>query len=228
MRAQARKALGKTEEAINDLKRILDIEPRNSVALKDLSAWTGEVDLHAGSINSLYKLIDVSKATNAPDLCRIKISEVGFEEVPTESQKKSTLSTPCGDGSASKTSTSSMPKEPPTNWFQLERDLRELIPPGGSLTPQAVDYLCSLKPQNYGTVIGGSLTSSCLGRLITAMGASSSLSLSQKAERLKALANLPRFNVAWMLAEDSDRQAVDRLLQEIPAELSESLKLLFV
>ncbi|KAM3179082.1 hypothetical protein ACTXT7_001302 [Hymenolepis weldensis] len=138
------------------------------------------------------------------------------------------MSTPSGDGSASKTPTSSVPKEPPTNWFQLERDLRELIPPGGSLTPQAVDYLCSLKPQNYGTVIGGSLTSSCLGRLITAMSASSSLSLAQKAERLKALANLPRFNVAWMLAEDSDRQAVDRLLEEIPSELSESLKLLFV
>nr|CDS32355.1 RNA polymerase II associated protein 3 [Hymenolepis microstoma] len=227
-RAQARKALGKVEEAISDLKRILDIEPRNSAALKDLSTWTGEVDLRAGSINSLYKLIDVSEATSFSDLCRIKISEVGSEEALVKSQKKSTKSTPSVDGPTSNSPNPRLLKEPPTNWFQLERDLKELIPSDDSLTPQAVDYLCSLEPQNYKSVIGGSLTSSCLGRLVRAMVVSSSLSSTQKAERLKSLANLPRFSVAWMLAEDSNRQAVDKLLQEMPTELSESLKLLFV
>nr|CDS32354.1 RNA polymerase II associated protein 3 [Hymenolepis microstoma] len=220
-RAQARKALGKVEEAISDLKRILEIEPRNSAALKDLSTWTEEVDLRAGSINSLYKLIDVSEATSFSDLCRIKISEVGSEEALVKSQKKSTKST-------SNIPNPRLLKEPPTNWFQLERDLRELIPYGDSLTPQAVDYLCSLEPQNYKSVIGGSLTSSCLGRLVRAMVVSSSLSSTQKAERLKSLTNLPRFSVAWMLAEDSDRQAVDKLLQEMPTELSESLRSLFL
>ncbi|VDO09420.1 unnamed protein product [Rodentolepis nana] len=227
-RAQARKALGKVEEAISDLKRILDIEPRNSAALKDLSAWTGEVDLCAGSINSLYKLIDISEATGSSDLRRIKISEVGSKEVSVKSEQKSMKSTTSVDGSTSQSPNPRLLKDPPANWFQLERDLRELIPFGDSLSPQAIDYLCSLEPQNYKSVIGGSLTSSCLGRFVRAMVASSSLSSTEKAERLKSLANLPRFSVAWMLAEDSDRQAVDRLLQEMPTGLQESLKSFFL
>ncbi|KAM7539563.1 hypothetical protein Aperf_G00000023387 [Anoplocephala perfoliata] len=233
-RAQARKALGKLEEAISDLKRILDIEPRNSAALKDLAAWTGETNLRAGSVNSLYKLIDVAKAVNSSGLRRIQISEVGGEvrqkirkQIET-SKSSSSANAASGDGSAQMNTPLAMPKkEPPVNWFQLERDLRELTQSGDSLTPQAVDYLCSIEPKDYETVIGGSLTSSCLGNLITAMNMSSNLSSAQKAERMTALAELPRFNVAWMLAEDSDRETVHKLLQEVPSEYMESLKTLF-
>ncbi|VDM19054.1 unnamed protein product [Hydatigera taeniaeformis] len=242
-RAHARKALGKLDEAVSDLKRILDIEPRNSIALKDLGAWTGDSNLRAGSINSIFKIVDVSRVTSKA-LRPIQISEVGGtrsmfqangcrELQPinnltvsnVQDRSSDTALAPCVSPQLEVTPT--MPLEPPTNWFQMERELRELIPSSESLAPLAVDYLCSIEPTNYASVIGNNLNSSCLGRFLAAFSISSKLTSAQKAERMAALAKLPRFDVAWLLTDDSDRTIVGRLLQEVPPESVASLKTYF-
>ncbi|VDD75962.1 unnamed protein product [Mesocestoides corti] len=249
-RAQSRRALGKDAEAVADLKRILDIEPHNSTALKDLRIWTGDSDLRAGSVNSIFKLVDIEKAASA-DLHRVQISEVGTDHGPKPSgdadqkrpQNADFVSEPSpgvsGGGhrdipQATPSAVTPMrisptfPKCPPTNWFQMDRDLRELVPSGQTLTPIAVEYLCSIEPANYSTVIGQNLDSLCLGRLLSAISLSPTLSSVQKAERLAALAKLPRFDVAWLLAEDADREKVENLLREVSPENSDLLKRSFI
>lgn len=242
-RAHARKALGKLGEAVSDLKRVLDIEPRNSTALKDLSAWTGDSNLRAGSINSIFKLIDISGVI-PNDLRRIPISEVSgtrlmsqaddFRKVQMNANLSvSNLQVRSGDAvlipcvSPQLAVTPTIPKEPPTNWFQMERELRELIPSSQSLAPPAVDYLCSIEPLNYRNVIGNNLNPSCLSRLLAAFSMSSKLSSAQKAERMAALAKLPRFDVAWLLTDDADREIAKQLLQEVPPNNVASLQTYF-
>ncbi|KAH9285562.1 RNA polymerase II-associated protein 3 [Echinococcus granulosus] len=242
-RAHARKALGKLEEAASDLKRVLDIEPRNSTALKDLSALTGDSNLRAGFINSIFKLIDISEVTSN-DLRHIPISEAGgtwsksqagdCQKVQTNTNLSSSNSqVRSGDSvlipgvSSQLAVTPTMPTEPPTNWFQMERELRELIPSSQGLALPAVDYLCSIEPWNYANVIGNNLNPSCLGRLLAAFSMSSKLSSAQKAERMAALAKLPRFDVAWLLADNADREIAEQLLQEVPSESVASLKTYF-
>ncbi|VDK38009.1 unnamed protein product [Taenia asiatica] len=242
-RAHARKALGKLDEAVSDLKRVLDVEPRNSTALKDLSAWTGDSNLRAGSINSIFKLIDISGVT-PKDLRPIPISEAGGTRSVSQADdcrkvqmngnlSSSDLQVRSGDDilipcvSSQLAVTPTVPTEPPTNWFQMERELRELIPSSQSLAPPAVDYLCSIEPSNYVNVIGNNLNPPCLSRLLAAFSMSSKLSSSQKAERMSALAKLPRFDVAWLLTDDADREIVKQLLEEVPPDSVASLKTYF-
>ncbi|KAL5112418.1 RNA polymerase II-associated protein 3 [Taenia crassiceps] len=237
-RAHARKALGKLDEAISDLKRVLDIEARNSAALKDLSAWTGDSNLCAGSINSIFKIIDIS-GVSPNDLHLISILEAGGSRSMSQVDDNADLRIPdlrvtSGDNflipcvSSHLALTPTVPTEPPTNWFQMERELRELIPSSQSLGPPAVDYLCSIDPSNYMNVIGNNLNPSCLSRLLAAFSMSSKLTSVQKAERMAALAKLPRFDVAWLLTDDAGREIVKQLLQEVPSDSVASLKTYFV
>ncbi|VDN12632.1 unnamed protein product [Dibothriocephalus latus] len=115
-----------------------------------------------------------------------------------------------------------LPVHPPSNWYQMERDLRELQQHQScmaGLAPKAVDYLCSIEPSNYATVIGQNLDSSCLARLLTATSQSSCLSTHERANRLTALARLPRFDVAWMLLEDEHRTTAEQLITSLKSEL---------
>ena len=218
---------------MSDLKRILDIEPRNSVALKDLSVWTGESDLGLGSVNSVFKLVDISGVVSN-GLCRIPISEANgkaqgklqrsiYEESQVDGNQSTLKSPQDSDGGVVHIESSpqsavipTISKEPPSNWFQMERGLRELIPPNQNLSPTAVDYLCSLDPKNYAFVIGNNLNSSCLSRILLAISMNSKLGPAQKADRLAALTKLYRFDMTWLMASDEDRIIAERILQEVP------------
>ena len=246
-RAHVRKAMGKLDGAVSDLKRILDIEPRNTRALDDLRAWTGESSLRLGQVNSVFKLVNASEHTSDA-LRRIAISEVGGN-TPVKSQGDiCEKRQPSGDSSASgpllgpvgsviSVSASAQPaafpsisREPPTNWLQMERELRELIPsnrPSLPPPPPAVDYLCSLDPRNYASVIGSNLNSSCLSRLLSAIAMNSSLNPTQKAERLAALTKLCRFDMTWLMASDEDHRIAEQIIREVPLESVGYLKKYF-
>lgn len=243
-RAQARKCLDKLDDAIADLKRVLDIEPRNSASLKDLSAWTGSADLRAGSVNSIYRLIDpsiIDGAVASSSFRRVPIAEVGTGTRPFKPPRKyvgasgdsfGVKSVPAASPGAKTgpvSPPSMLPTNPPTNWYQMERELRELAPSSGMLNELAVDYLCSIEPASYTSVIGQNLDSTCLGRLLAALAATPNpLSADQRADRLEALTRLPRFDVAWLLAEDADRALADGLLGQIPPDRAATFKKAFV
>lgn len=100
-RAHSRKQLDKAEDAVGDLKRILDLQPRNSAALQDLREWTGDADLKAGTVNSLFQLVDPTKLgaseTGQDEMTRIQISEV-YRSKLTKGKPTPTVA-PSGDAS---------------------------------------------------------------------------------------------------------------------------------
>lgn len=100
----------------------------------------------------------------------------------------------------------------------MNRDLRELCNSSSSeLTPSAIDYLCSIQPANYANIIGSNLDADSLGKMISAIAESDSrLSLEEQAGRLLALSKLPRFDVAWMMADDSVQASASKLIGELP------------
>ncbi|CAL8086450.1 unnamed protein product [Calicophoron daubneyi] len=94
----------------------------------------------------------------------------------------------------------------PANWFQLERWLRELNKGGGTvLSAAAVNYLWSLQPEQYVEVIGNNLDTNFLAQMLHAFQLTDVEDLSDLANRLNELSKLPRFDVAWMMIDDSER-----------------------
>ncbi|VDP71448.1 unnamed protein product [Echinostoma caproni] len=123
----------------------------------------------------------------------------------------------------------------PSNWYQLERDLRELS--GGertALSQTAVDYLCSLEPADYGRIISSNLEPSFLSQLLYAFHASNQLTIEGIASRLDALSNLPRFDVAWCLTDDHERGLFKQLMSrieaspEVPSESKQHLRQVYL
>ncbi|VDM05484.1 unnamed protein product [Schistocephalus solidus] len=219
----------------------MDIDPKNKAAIKDLHELTEDADAiveEVAATKAMYKLIPLSKLPPAEELRRIPINEVGGQSGPPPSTDLSkgdvcksavrtkeakvvsprnssiseqTLRQTSGKG----TPVGTLPIGPPSNWYQMERDLRELQQQHScstGLASKAVDYLCSIEPSKYATVIGQNLDSSCLARLLTAISGSSCLSAQDRAHRLTALACLPRFDVAWMLLEDEHRTTAEQLI----------------
>ncbi|BHF59014.1 RNA polymerase II-associated protein 3 [Sparganum proliferum] len=243
-RAQARRQLEKTADAIADLRCIIDIDPKNKAALKDLHELTEDADAiveEVAAAKAMYKLIPLSKLPPQDERRRIPINEVGrlsgplpSTDLPKGDVGESTVrtieakavslcnsstpeqnqrQTPGTDGK--RTPAELLPIGPPSNWYQMERDLRELQQQQScatGLAPKAVDYLCSIEPSKYAAVIGQNLDSSCLARLLMAIAQSSCLSAQDQADRLIALARLPRFDVAWMLLEDEYRTTAEQLI----------------
>ncbi|VEL36332.1 unnamed protein product [Protopolystoma xenopodis] len=130
----------------------------------------------------------------------------------------------------------------PNNWFQMERDLRDLITghstPGKCLPQSAVTYICRIPATSYSHLIGQNLDGDFLSRLLQAFyqisvgschrpklsestqqtiieKASTLLSPSELAERLIALTELPRFDVAAMLLDDQPIQQAQQIIKWI-------------
>lgn len=113
---------------------------------------------------------------------------------------------------------------PPSNWYQLERDLRELNN-GPILSPTAIDYLCAMEPADYATIISSNLEPILLSKLLRALYATDLLTAEQIASRLNALSHLPRFDVAWCLADDQERDLFKQLLRRIESSEKPSAEL---
>ncbi|TGZ73520.1 hypothetical protein CRM22_001466 [Opisthorchis felineus] len=101
----------------------------------------------------------------------------------------------------------------PNNWFQLERELRELCGRGRDALPKAaVEYLCRIDPTQYKNVIGSNLETSFLTRMLLALTENNVLTPAEIALRLDHLCRLPRFDVAWMMVDDCGRDLLNRLV----------------
>ncbi|THD21826.1 hypothetical protein D915_007554, partial [Fasciola hepatica] len=112
----------------------------------------------------------------------------------------------------------------PSNWYQLERDLRELNG-GSTLSNTAVKYLCALEPVQYAKIISSNLEPSFLSKLLYALHATDQLTIEEIASRLDALSHLPRFDVAWCLADDRERDLFTQLLTRIESSHKPSVEL---
>ncbi|GAA36502.2 RNA polymerase II-associated protein 3, partial [Clonorchis sinensis] len=101
----------------------------------------------------------------------------------------------------------------PSNWFQLERELRELCGRARDALPKAaVEYLCRIDPTQYENVIGSNLETSFLTQMLLALTENNVLPPAEIALRLDHLCRLPRFDVAWMMVDDCGRDLLNRLV----------------
>lgn len=105
----------------------------------------------------------------------------------------------------------------PDNWFQLERELRELnsLEPQSTLADAGIAYLCRICPTRYAKVIGSNLEATFLTQLLHAFSKSNSLSPTDLAIRLDHLARLPRFDVAWLLVDDIGKHVFQELCDRL-------------
>ncbi|KAF7256579.1 hypothetical protein EG68_06110 [Paragonimus skrjabini miyazakii] len=110
----------------------------------------------------------------------------------------------------------------PSNWFQLERELRELNGCSSSkttLSNSAVTYLCRICPSQYQKTIGNNLETDFLVQLLCAFSrADGLLTPAEIISRLDSLSHLPRFDVAWMMADDCDRDLFRQILFTLEAD----------
>ncbi|VDQ02158.1 unnamed protein product [Trichobilharzia regenti] len=130
--------------------------------------------------------------------------------------------------------------KPPSNWFQLEREIRELCRSGSSsmsyskklhLTKEAIIYLCNIQPTNYQALFGENMDSDFLSRMLHAFyqcvvegdgdqsssASTSSLLLTNHeiTDRLLTLTKLSRFDVAWLMTDDVERVHAVKLIKHL-------------
>ncbi|CAH8852693.1 unnamed protein product [Trichobilharzia szidati] len=121
--------------------------------------------------------------------------------------------------------------KPPSNWFQLEREIRELCRSGSSsmsyskklnLTKEAVIYLCNIQPTSYQALFGENMDSDFLSRMLYAFcqcvedhGDQSLLTNHEITDRLLTLTKLSRFDVAWLMTDDVERVHAVKLIKHL-------------
>ncbi|CAH8566737.1 unnamed protein product [Heterobilharzia americana] len=118
--------------------------------------------------------------------------------------------------------------KPPSNWFQLEREVRELCQRDSSssfssncktinLSKEAIIYLCNIQPNRYAELFGENMESDFLSRMLQSFCQSvndtNQLTNHEIADRLLSLSKLPRFDVAWMMTNETERLNVIKLIK---------------
>ncbi|CAH8586752.1 unnamed protein product [Schistosoma bovis] len=127
--------------------------------------------------------------------------------------------------------------KPPSNWFQLERELRELCQRNSSsnyqpnLSKEAIIYLCNIQPVHYVKLFGENMESDFLSRMLQAFYLSDQLTNQHIVERLLFLSKLPRFDIAWMMIDGSERVNIIKFIKNLQNDNSidkELLKQIYV
>ncbi|CAI2731076.1 unnamed protein product [Schistosoma spindalis] len=127
--------------------------------------------------------------------------------------------------------------KPPSNWLQLERELRELCQRSSSsncqsnLSKEAIIYLCNIQPVHYVKLFGENMESDFLSRMLQAFSHSDQLTNQQILDRLLFLSKLPRFDIAWMMIDGSERVNIIKFIKNLQNDNSldkELLKQIYV
>ncbi|XP_018652524.1 putative heat shock protein 70 (hsp70)-interacting protein [Schistosoma mansoni] len=127
--------------------------------------------------------------------------------------------------------------KPPSNWFQLERELRELCQRNSSsnyrpnLSKEAVIYLCNIQPVDYVKLFGENMDSDFLLRMLQAFYLSDQLTNQHIVDRLLFLSKLPRFDIAWMMIDGLERVNIIKFIKNLQNDTSlneELLKQIYV
>ncbi|TNN12748.1 RNA polymerase II-associated protein isoform 1 [Schistosoma japonicum] len=276
-RALARKGLGHTSGAIEDLKELLKYNPDNKTALNELEALIGRKEV--STPKSSMSCSSSFQSRNPRKMRRIPIIEVGSNDhnklmktctqnitksdcnniyvqnknnpiiKKDEFQKNNALhstleastilsasrkiSSPDKEVSTGNTTITCINdpinkheplrninlRKPPSNWFQLERELRELCQRSTSshnyLSKEAITYLCNIQPTDYDKLFGENMDSDFLSRMIQAFSQSDQLTNQQIADRLIFLSKLPRFDIAWMMTSESERVSMIKFIKTL-------------
>lgn len=243
-RSIARKSLGNSTGALDDLETLVKLDSSNAAATKELKMLRKElgyaVDSSVRKIKKLKRIPIVDVGHPEPVFTKslpTKSIEASNGDISPQSlvtsSNKPTISAPMtspetpqtkpfhehtapisalGDSAISTCHTATknpieLSTKRPNNWYDLQRTLHEIQGKEVDSSDAVATYLSSIDPRDYVKVIGFNLNSDFLSLLVQSL-LRASLSVTDLSSRLFQLSQLPRFKVAWLLADEAIRVLV--------------------
>ncbi|KAL3315260.1 RNA polymerase II-associated protein 3 [Cichlidogyrus casuarinus] len=174
---------------------------RRNEAIEDL---VSSLKIDPKNLDSMKQLELLRTAVSTRNWVRVPIQEVSPQKPPADLTKVIRMAK------------KDVKLGTPDNYYQFERDLREL-----ETDAEKEEYIRKIPSQKYKSIFGNNLTEQNLSKILSALVTKTP---EEALQALEQLSQVTRFDLVWMLASSQDRQRVSAILDQLPPERTTSVK----